>query len=343
MYDVLVVGAGPAGCTAAKRFAQMGLRVLLAERHPLPRYKSCSGILIRKTLALTSRYFGASVPDFVACAPAENKGMVFFDDKGTEYRFAQSGLNVWRSAFDGWLAELARSGGAHVWDGVSVLACREENGGVAVTLRDSAIREEHFRFVLNCEGAAGSLRQKLLGERREFITTFQAFYEGTIGLDPHYFYAYLLPELSEYDAWFNVKDGMLVIGVSARDPGRIKLYHERFLQYLRERHGLQIERQIRSEKWLMPRVRPGCPITFGKGHVLFAGEAADFLNPMGEGISAGMESAFHAANAIAANWDDLEAVYAQYERSVRPLKSYMLRQWALVAKLSASFSEMQSL
>ena len=47
-------------------------------------------------------------------------------------------------------------------------------------------------------------------------TTFQTFNRGTIQLDPHYFYAYLQPELSEYDAWFNVKDEMLVLEIISK-------------------------------------------------------------------------------------------------------------------------------
>ena len=43
MYDVIVVGAGPAGSTAAKTLAEKGRKVLLAERAKMPRYKSCSG------------------------------------------------------------------------------------------------------------------------------------------------------------------------------------------------------------------------------------------------------------------------------------------------------------
>ncbi len=45
MYDVIVVGAGPTGSTAAKVLAEKRLHVLLVERHKLPRYKSCSGVL----------------------------------------------------------------------------------------------------------------------------------------------------------------------------------------------------------------------------------------------------------------------------------------------------------
>ncbi len=47
MYDVIVAGAGPAGCTAAKRLAETGHSVLMVERCRIPRYKSCPGILIK--------------------------------------------------------------------------------------------------------------------------------------------------------------------------------------------------------------------------------------------------------------------------------------------------------
>lgn len=45
----------------------------------------------------------------------------------------------------------------------------------------------------------------------------------------------------------------------------------------------------------MPRIGQECKIDYGIGRVIFAGEIAGFLNPMGEGISAGMESAYNVA------------------------------------------------
>ncbi len=62
---------------------------------------------------------------------------------------------------------------------------------------------ENARYVLDCEGVVGTLKRKVTGEVPGYITTFQTFNEGSIDLDPHYFYVYLQPELSEYDAWFN--------------------------------------------------------------------------------------------------------------------------------------------
>src|SRR3989440_1041813 len=52
MFDVAVVGAGPAGATAALTLARRGLSVALLERDDLPRYKTCGGGLVARALAL---------------------------------------------------------------------------------------------------------------------------------------------------------------------------------------------------------------------------------------------------------------------------------------------------
>src|SRR2546422_644737 len=52
MFDVAVVGAGPAGATAALTLARRGLSVALLERDALPRYKTCGGGLVGRALAL---------------------------------------------------------------------------------------------------------------------------------------------------------------------------------------------------------------------------------------------------------------------------------------------------
>ena len=43
MFDCIVVGAGPAGGSAAYHLARQGRSVLIIEKDPLPRYKPCGG------------------------------------------------------------------------------------------------------------------------------------------------------------------------------------------------------------------------------------------------------------------------------------------------------------
>ncbi len=342
MADVLVIGAGPAGCAAAKALTSRGYRVLLAEKFALPRYKSCSGMLIRKSMDLVERYFGERVPESVMCLPAENKGMVFTDDKGKEYRFEQDGKNVWRSSFDCWLAEKAAESGAEVRDAVTAVSIEEKAGSAAVTLWDGKRRyTEEAAYVIDCEGVVGALKRKLFTTAPEYIMTYQTFHEGSIDLDPHYFYAYLQPELSEYDAWFNVKGNLLVLGVSVRDTRKLPAYYERFLSYMEKEHHVKLGRQVKADKWLMPRIPPGCPVNLGRNRILLAGETAGFLNPMGEGISAGLESGYAAGCAVAAHFDDADAVRADYWERTEQLRAYMTRQWSFVGRMTGTFAEMR--
>ena len=58
-FDVVVVGAGPSGTSAAYRLKRFAYRVLLVDRHTFPRVKSCGGGVSIKTLALIPWSAGA--------------------------------------------------------------------------------------------------------------------------------------------------------------------------------------------------------------------------------------------------------------------------------------------
>lgn len=346
MYDVIVIGAGPTGSTAARELAGNGYNVLLVEKFKMPRNKSCSGVLIKKSINLVRQYFGEEVPKYTMCEPIDNRGMIFTNDNGKEYRYEQEGLNIWRSSFDNWLAAKAVEAGAELRDETAALSCEEEEDSICVNLKGVSRYSEKAKIVILCDGIVGSVKRKLVQRQQSYITTYQTFNKGSIDLDPHYFYAYLQPYLSEYDAWFNVKDDYLIFGVSVKDKSKIEHYYSEFIAYMENRHNARIEKQVKVEKWLMPRIKPGCPIEYGSGRVLFAGETAGFLNPMGEGISAGMESGYAAAKAIEGidlNSDfNLVKLHTIYQNNTYALKIYMERQWNFVAGMANTFAFMKS-
>ena len=341
IYDAIIIGTGPSGSTAAKILSEKGHSVLLLERQKLPRYKSCSGCLIKRTMDLVQDYFGKSVPQSVMCTPFENKGMIFIDDKGKQYDFPQSGLNVWRSEFDFWLTKEAVAKGAELRDESSVVSLDITSDNVTVKIGGKNPCTEKARFVIDCEGVISVIKNSILNIKQSFITTYQTFNEGNINLDLQYFYAYLQPELSDYDAWFNVKDDMLVLGVSAKNPEKIPTYYKNFLTYMKEKHGLVISSQKKEEKWLLPQITPDFHIYYAKGNVFFCGEAAGFLNPMGEGISCGMESSYYLANSMHDFFEDAQKIETSYNEGSKPVLERMIRQWKFVGSIADTFSEMK--
>jgi flavin-dependent dehydrogenase len=55
-YDVLVVGSGPAGSTAAYLLAKHGMEVALLEKKPLPRHKTCGGGIVQRAFQFETSY-----------------------------------------------------------------------------------------------------------------------------------------------------------------------------------------------------------------------------------------------------------------------------------------------
>jgi len=61
-FDAIVIGAGPAGSTAAYLLAKSGFHVLVLDKKEFPRSKLCGGLLTRKTVGLLEKIFQTS-PD----------------------------------------------------------------------------------------------------------------------------------------------------------------------------------------------------------------------------------------------------------------------------------------
>src|SRR5574337_1266804 len=103
MHDAIVIGAGPAGASAARRLAQANLSVLLVERAHLPRYKKCGGGLTDKAIRRLDL-------DIAPVLEAETNLTVMMFNGGMEVEHTLPDANirmVMRDRFDALLAQKA--------------------------------------------------------------------------------------------------------------------------------------------------------------------------------------------------------------------------------------------
>ena len=131
-WDVIVVGAGPAGSATARLLAKAGARVLLLDRARFPREKPCSEYLSPESTRVLER-LGTEVLDAVAAAaPARLTGMKVVAPSGTGVvgRFDTFSFALSRTTFDCILRDAAEAAGAEVREGVKAEELIYEGGAV---------------------------------------------------------------------------------------------------------------------------------------------------------------------------------------------------------------------
>jgi electron transfer flavoprotein-quinone oxidoreductase len=174
-FDVVVVGAGPAGSIAALKLARAGRSVCLVERGRYPGAKNMFGGLLHNAPVLNEL-----LPDYPERAPLERhvyrKVLAFltpdstvslsFDNENFD-RPPYNGHTVFRPAFDRWLAgEAVRAGALLLTDCAAEDIIRERGkiAGVTVKGREGELRGS---IVIAADGVLSFLAKKA-GLRREF-------------------------------------------------------------------------------------------------------------------------------------------------------------------------------
>lgn len=303
-YDVIVVGAGPAGSVAAKRCVEQGLRTLLVEKRRLPRNKVCSGMIMGPVAhSLIKQEFG-DLPETVLTSPTHLSGYFFhIPGMGREKLDNYTPL-TWRRNLDYWMNQKAQGSGAEIWQGARVTGIKERGKGFSVTItKENREQELESSFVIGADGGTSVTRKHLFPKLKvRYGQVYQEHYRGKLDLDNNYIHWFYPLEHSPESFTIHQKDGFIVLDVGCR-PGQTKQLMAWARRYLAENHGFDVRQEpVWRGGCLQPAVyRELVSRTFepARGNALLVGDAAGLTMPVsGEGIGTAIKSGLLAANSI---------------------------------------------
>jgi geranylgeranyl reductase family protein len=289
-YDVVVVGAGPAGSSTAMHLARAGVGVLLVDKATFPRDKPCGGGLTGRALK--------RIP--VDPAPVVERDVDRFELRlryGSSFAREHDAPLIrmtQRRRLDAFLVEQAVAAGAELREGARVEAIEQSESGVAARIGGEAVRAE---VLVGADGANGIVARTLGVD--DTIVRGVAL-EGNIPLEA------LPPDLERTAVielavlpggygWVFPKGDHANLGVGGWGSEGPRLREH--LARLARAHGVDPAAltQIRGHR--LPMRRLGTPA--GAGRALLVGDAAGLVDPLsGDGMYEAFVSARLAADAV---------------------------------------------
>ncbi len=339
--DVLVIGGGPAGSTAAALLAERGYRVTLLEKAHHPRFHIGESLL-PANLPLLDRL---GVADAVKAIGMEKWGAEFvspWHDHKQSFEFAEAmdksmpmAYQVRRSEFDEILIRNAGRKNARVVEGCQVqdVSFLPGNTGATVKARheDGSIETVRTRFVMDASGRDTFLANRLKAKHRNPRHNSAAIYA-------HFSGAWRNPgkaagNISLYwfeHGWFwfiPLADGATSVGVVIW-PYYLKTRRQKPLaQFFQETIALckPLQQRLEHARLATPveataNFSYACDRTHGDNYLLL-GDAYTFIDPVfSSGVLLAMQSAFAGADAVETCLRDPQraaAALGKFDRTMR--------------------------
>jgi geranylgeranyl reductase family protein len=280
-FDSVVVGAGPAGSTAAFRLARAGVRVLLVDKTRFPRDKPCGGGLTYRALRLLP---------FDVAPVVEEEVDIFELGLGYRRRFERRTreplvLMTQRRRLDAFLADQAQAAGAEFRDGVKV------------ELSPLAIDGERIEAttLIGADGVNGATAKELgLGDHQHEVAL-----EANVPYGPASRSRYARRAVVEFGivpggyGWVFPKGDHVNVGVGGwlHEGPRLRAH----LARLCREHGIPEDALTDVRGYRLPLRRPGS--SPARGRTALIGDAAGLVDPVsGDGIYEAFLSAQLAAD-----------------------------------------------
>lgn len=327
MYDIVILGAGPAGSTLARMLGNSGKKVLLVDGQTQKNKKPCGGLLApdaQKALA----HFDLTLPKSVLVDPQIFSVKTIDVARRRIRYYPRHYLNIDRYAFDKWLVSLVPEG-VEILSGRCVKACRQEQGFLLTLRVDGEERQIFTRLLVGAEGANSLTRKTFFQDDIFRYVAIQQWYRNSEADTP--FYSCVFDEkTSESCSWSICKDGNFIYG-GCFAPKNCRAAFEEQKKRLSDYLGFDFTRCIKTEGCLALRPRSPRDFQTGGDGVYLVGEAAGFISPSSfEGISSAIISGSKLAEALLAGGTPRD-IARRYRRKTGKLRFKltlkMLKRW----------------
>ena len=291
-YDVIVVGGGPAGATAAYRLATAGLGVLILEKEKFPRYKPCGGGLslkIDRILELDIKKIIETTVNGAYFSYGQKEGTYILSDRPVAHM-------VMRDNLDFYLISEAVRAGATLLTERGVKGVSHGKSGYEVYTGNQVF---NCRYVVGADGVNGIVRKFI---RPSAGRTIVASIEAEIPadnqlLEKHSNYVHIDFGIIPYGyAWAFPKKGLLSVGI-AGFKGVVKNPKDYFDKFIKGHPALGNINGYKYRGYPIPIFRN--PENLTKGGVILTGDAGNLVDPFfGEGIYYAIRSAQIASSVV---------------------------------------------
>lgn len=311
IYDIIIVGAGPAGTVLAYLLAKIGLKVLILEKARLPRYKTCGGGVTFKTVDHLP--FDATP----ALQQEASGGIISYGGKPllkTPVRRPFAWL-VMRDAFDNFLAQEAQKAGAELIDSVPVENIEQTSNYI---IAQTNIGKFTGLFIAGADGVNSTVAHLLgLLPKREVGIAIEAEIEvPSKALEEQGQYAtFDFGAIPHGYGWVFPKSDHLSVGVFYASTGKVNDLRQTLHKFIACQPVLQQHRQLSLHGHQIPL--GGVFETLHLGRALLLGDAANLADPwLGEGLFYAVASAQIAAQVIEALLEQGRADLSSYTQKV---------------------------
>lgn len=338
MYDLLVVGGGPAGGSAALHAAQYGLKVALLEEHAkIGEPVHCGECL--SDFALNDLKW--NLPSEAVSRHVKGVRVIFPNE--SDSLLTEPGVVLEKHKFEQWIASKAQDAGAEIMLSTKVVKAEKQENAWTVKTKN---KDFQAKIIVDASGVASFLSRQLnLNNHYESVIGIQ--YEmGEIPSDG-YLDFYLWPELAPKGyLWMIPKNnGRANVGLVTSQNNKAKMFLDEFVK----RKNWQSNKIAKTFGGLIPS-SGALENTVADG-IILVGDAAGFTSPLFEGgthlsIKSGSFAAQVAKKAIDAN-NTTKNSLAEYEtlwkKEFPPYNELLKGKNALYSLTEEELNEMASL